>query len=157
MQSIALVITTVFSLGISCSAFADSSIKWKMDDREVYIVTSMIGGKVPKIGPMRHASIAICPNGVSPVVYEKGVPVSNCRECQLYGTQLMQRGFKLDEKRIHVKATKITGVSASTVEQRIRSHSQTNVPLLHDCRAHVIQVLGLRNRRGRLKRAFTVR
>ena len=157
MRSIALILTTVLSLGISCSAFADSSIESRVDDREVYLVTSMIAGTVPKVGPLRHASIAICPKGVSPVVYENGIPVSNCRECQFYGTRVMERGFKTDKKRLHVKATKIRGIAASTVEQCMRSHRQMNVPLLHDCRAHVIQVLGLRDRRGRLRPAFTLR
>lgn len=142
---------------ISAPRIASGDTVSQMDDREVYIVTSMIQGKRAKVGPMRHASIAICPLGVSPIVYENGMPVSNCLECQLYGTQVLQRGFKLDQKRIGASATKVTGISATVVEQRLRSHSQLNVPLIHDCRHHVIQVLGLRNKRGRLKRAFTIR
>lgn len=128
-----------------------------VDHREVYIVTSRIEGKYPKIGPLRHASIAICPKGISPIVYENGVPVSNCRQCELYGTDILERGFKPEPKRINAKATKIRGVSASTVEQRMRSHCHLNVPAVNDCRHHVNQILGLRNRRGRVKRAFTVR
>jgi hypothetical protein len=157
MRSIAPILTTLLSLGIACSAFADSSTELQVDDREVYIVTSMLSGKIPKFGPARHASIAICPKGVSPVVYENGVPVSNYRECQLWGTQVFERGFKLDEKRIDARATKVCGISASTVERRMRCHRQKNIPLVHDCRHHVIQVLGLRNRRGRLRHALSIR
>lgn len=128
-----------------------------VDDREVYIVTSMIDGKVPKVGPARHASIAICPKGVPPVVYENGVPVSNWRHCKLYGTQVWERGFKRDGKRIDARATKICGISATTVERRMRCHRQLNVPLVHDCRHHVIQVLNLRTRHGRLRPACTIK
>ncbi|MEM1225260.1 MAG: hypothetical protein AAGJ40_06155 [Planctomycetota bacterium] len=142
----------IFGVRADASTWSGAS-----DDREVYIVTSKIDGKWPKVGPMRHASIAICPRGVSPIVYENGVPVSNCRQCRLYGTQVMERGFQLDQKRIGASATRVTGISATTVEHRMRSHSQLNVPIIHDCRHHVIQVLQLRNRRGRLKRAFTIR
>lgn len=128
-----------------------------IDDREVYIVTSMIDGKVPKVGPARHASIAICPKGVPPVVYENGVAVSNWRHCKLYGTQVWERGFKRDGKRIDARATKICGISATTVERRMRCHRQMNVPLVHDCRHHVIQVLNLRTRHGRLKPACAIK
>lgn len=153
----ALVVVFLFSMNNGSASYASDPHRQRIDDREVYIVTSKLNGTRPKIGPMRHASIAICPNGVSPIVYENGVPVSNCRECQLYGTQVLQRGFQLDQKRIGASAKKVTGVSATAVERQIRSHDQLNIPLIHDCRHHVIQVLNLRNRRGRLKRAFTIR
>ncbi len=169
MRSIVTNLTAFLSLAIAIDAFADVPVQSRnrdlassvlkssqVDDRDIYILTSKIDGKLPKIGPLRHASIAICPKGVSPIVYKGGVPVSNCRECKLYGTQILDRGFKPDSKRINVKATKVYGISASTVERRMRSHRQTNIPLLHDCRHHVIQVLGLRNRRGRLRPAFTL-
>ena len=157
MRPIILILTTLLSWGITCSACADSSIESQVDDREVYIVTSRLAGKFPKIGPARHASIAICPRGVSPIVHEKGVPVSNCRQCQLWGTQVLERGFKLDQKRIDARATKVVGISASTVERRIGAHRQRNMPLVHDCRHHVIQVLGLRSRRGRFRWALSIR
>ena len=157
MRRSTTLLKTVCLLVVWGTVFPDSATASEVDDREVYIVTSMVNGTRPKVGPMRHASIAICPKGVSPIAYENGVAVSNCRECQLYGTQLFERGFKLDKKRIGVSATKVTGFSATVVEQRMRSHSQLNVPLVHDCRHHVIQVLNLRNDHGRLKRAFTIR
>lgn len=169
MRRIVTILPAVLSLAIAIDVCADLPVPSSnqdlassvlesshVDDRDVYIVTSKIDGRLPKTGPLRHASIAICPKGVSPIVYRNGVPVSNCRECKLYGTRVMERGFKSDSLRINAKATKVCGISASTVEQRMRSHRQMNVPLLHDCRHHVIQVLGLRNRRGRLKPAFTV-
>ena len=142
---------------LSKAAHSDFSIHSQVDDREVYIVTSMVNGTRPKIGPMRHASIAICPKGVSPIIYENGIPVSNCQECTLYGTQMLERGFQVETKRFGASATKVMGMSATDVERRMRNHSQLNVPLLHDCRHHVIQVLNLRNRYGRLKRPFTIR
>lgn len=153
MSISAIVFVTLFSK----AAHGDSSVQSQVDDREVYIVTSMVNGTRPKVGPMRHASIAICPKGVSPIIYENGIPVSNCRECTLYGTQMLERGFQVEAKRIGVSATRVTGMSATVVEQRMRNHSQLNVPLLHDCRHHVIQVLNLRSRNGRLKRAFNIR
>ncbi len=156
MQSFSLFLAILVSSGMTCIAFADSPTANEIDDREVYIVTSRIGGKVPKIGPARHASIAICPKGVSPVVYENGIAVSNCRQCKLYGTQCFERGFRPNQKRYDVRATKVCGISATTVERRMRAHRQLNVPLLHDCRHHVIQVLGLRNRHGRLRQALSV-
>ncbi|MEZ6091748.1 MAG: hypothetical protein R3C05_27815 [Pirellulaceae bacterium] len=128
-----------------------------VDDREVYIVTSMLKNQLPKIGPLKHASIAICPKGVSPVVYENGVPVSNCRECELYGTQAFQRGFKLEKKRVGVTATKVCGISAATAMQRMRNHCAVNVPLFNDCRHHVIQALGIRNRHGRYRRPLILK
>jgi hypothetical protein len=170
MRSIVTILTAVLSLAIAIEAFADSPVHSRnrdlastvlessqIDDRDIYILTSRIGGRLPKIGPLRHASIAICPKGVSPTLYKNGVPVSNCRACKLYGTRLMDRGFKPDSERINVKVTKVCGIAASRVEQRLRSHCRINVPLLNDCRHHVIQALGLRNRRGRLKPAFTIR
>lgn len=128
-----------------------------IDDREVYIVTSMLRNKLPKIGPIKHASIAICPKGVSPVVYENGVPVSNCHQCELYGTQVFERGFQLEKKRIGVTATKVCGISAATAMRRIQSHCGLNVPLLNDCRHHVIQALGIRNRHGRYRRPLILK
>ncbi|MGI9470378.1 MAG: hypothetical protein ACR2NZ_02520, partial [Rubripirellula sp.] len=157
MRTIVPILTTLLSLGITCSVFAESASSSPVDDRDVYIVTSMIDGKVPKIGPARHASIAICPKGVSPIIYENGVPVSNWRECKLYGTQVWKRGFVRDGKRINARATKVCGVSAATVERRMRAHRQLNVPLVHDCRHHVIQVLRLQGCLGKLKPACTVR
>jgi len=121
----------------------------QIDDREVYVVTSKVNGKLPKIGPVRHASIAICPRGVSPIRYENGVAVSNWEQCTLYGTQIGKRGFEMDQKRIGARAIRVHNVSASTVEQRLQSHFDLNIPLLNDCRHHVIQVLEIRNRRGR--------
>ncbi|WP_145100878.1 hypothetical protein [Rosistilla carotiformis] len=128
-----------------------------IDDREVYIVTSKLRGTVPKVGAIMHASIAFCPKGVSPVVYENGVAVSNCYECKLYGTQVMERGFQLERKRIGVTATKVCGISAATAERRMRNHNALNIPILNDCRHHVIQALGLRNRRGHLKRPIALK
>ncbi|WP_417747061.1 hypothetical protein [Rosistilla oblonga] len=128
-----------------------------VDDREVYIVTSKLRGTVPKVGAILHASIAICPKGVSPVVYENGVAVSNCYECKLYGTQVMERGFQLERKRIGVSATKVYGISAATAERRMRNHNALNIPILNDCRHHVIQALGIRNRRGHLKRPISLK
>ncbi|QDS90428.1 hypothetical protein EC9_46360 [Rosistilla ulvae] len=128
-----------------------------VDDREVYIVTSKLRGTVPKVGAILHASIAICPKGVSPIVYENGVAVSNCYECKLYGTQVMERGFQLERKRIGVSATKVYGISAATAERRMRNHNALNIPILNDCRHHVIQALGIRNRRGHLKRPISLK
>ncbi len=127
------------------------------DDREVYIITSKVNGTIPKLGPARHASIAICPQGVSPVVCENGTAVSNCAQCKVYGTQLMQRGFKLEAKRRGVHATKVRGMSAATVERRMRCHRRMSVLFLHDCRHDVIQVLGLRDHLGRRKLAFRLK
>jgi hypothetical protein len=115
---------------------------------DVYIITSKMNGRIPKIGPVKHVSIAFCPEGVSPIVYENGVPVSNCAQCRLYGTQFLERGFKPEHKRIGVSARKVTGVSAATVEARIRRHQILNIPLLNDCRHHAMQVVG----RNKLKR-----
>lgn len=128
-----------------------------IDDREVYIVTSRVGGKYPKVGPLRHASVAICPKGVSPVVYENGVAVSNCRECRLYGTQVFKRGFELDPKRIDVEARRVTGISASQVESNVRKHNALNIPILNDCRHHAIQALEIRNRFGRFRRPIILK
>lgn len=170
MRRIVTTLIAALSFAITVEAFADVPVRSsgndlgsfvhessQVDDRDVYVVTSKIFGILPKFGPLRHASIAICPKGISPIVYRNGMPVSNCRQCQLYGTRLMDRGFKTDSNRVKAKATKVCGIAASAVENRIQSHSQTNIPLLHDCRHHVIQVLGLRSRRGRLKPAFTLR
>ena len=156
MRSIVTILTAVTCLVITTDASAEGPDS-QVDDRDVYIVTSKIAGRYPKFGPMRHASIAICPKGVSPIVIRNGVAVSNCRECRLYGTRVLKRGFIRDVNRVDVTATKVCGIKASTVERRIRSHSQLNVPFLHDCRHQAIQVLGLRNRRGRLKRACTLK
>ena len=120
-----------------------------VDHRDVYVVTSKVKGKFPKIGPLRHASIAICPPGVSPIRYENGIAVSNCQDCVLYGTQIREQGFGVEQKRIGAVATRVCNVSATTVEQRMREHYDLNRPLVNDCRHHVIQVLDLRNRRGR--------
>lgn len=122
-----------------------------VDDREVYLVTSKLNGRLPKIGPARHASIAICPHGVSPVVYENGVAVSNCAQCDLYGTQPMESKFRKEGKRYGVQATKVVGMSASSVERRMRSHSQLNLPMLNDCRHHAGNVLNLPRRTRRRK------
>lgn len=157
MHRIASILTMVLVIHFATDVVAQTTSATHLDDREVYIVTSKIDGKWPKVGPLRHASIAICPRGVSPVVCENGVAVSNCAQCRLYGTQIYQRGFKLDGKRIGVRAVKVVGISATTVERRMRRHSQRNIPFIHDCRHHVIQVLGLRNPSGRLKRAFAIR
>lgn len=114
------------------------------DDREVYILTSRLHGWVPKVGVMKHMSVAICPKGVPPVIYENGEPVSNWRQCKVYGTQTNKKGFFPEGKRIGVTATRVCGVSATEIERRMRCHSQINRPLLHDCRHHAIAVTGIR-------------
>lgn len=146
--------TTPQSSVIGASVLTDAPA---IDDREVYIVTSMLRGTVPKVGAIMHASIAICPKGVPPVVYENGVAVSNCCQCKLYGTQVLQRGFQIEKKRYGVSATKVCGISAATAEQRMRNHNALNIPVLNDCRHHVIQALGIRNRRGHLKRPISLK
>ena len=113
------------------------------DDREVYVITSRIRGWVPKLGILFHTSIVICPKGVPPIIYENGESVTNWRHCSIYGTQTNRRGFFRERKRIGVRATKICGMSATEVERRMRSHSQLNIPLLHDCRHHAIGVTGM--------------
>ncbi|MEZ6126591.1 MAG: hypothetical protein R3C49_26000 [Planctomycetaceae bacterium] len=115
-----------------------------VDDREVYVLTSRIRGYWWKLGPFRHASIAICPKGVSPIVYENGVPVSNWKRCAVYGTQTLRTGFFREGKRFGVTATRVTGVSATAIEQRMQSFSTLNIPLLSDCRHNAIRVTGLR-------------
>lgn len=116
---------------------------------DAYIVTSRMSGVFPKIGPVKHVSIAICPEGVSPIVYENGVAVSNVARCRLYGTQVLDRGFKLEEKRLGVSAFKISNMSAETVIARMQNHHRLNIPLISDCRHHVMQVVG-KNRGKRL-------
>lgn len=128
-----------------------------VDDRVVYVLTSRVRGRWPKLGPLRHASIAICPKGVSPIVYENGVPVSNCAQCEVYGTQTMGRGFHREGKRFGVQATRVTGISAATVLQRIRAHGRLNIPLLNDCRHDAIAVTGLRGSLFRRKLAISLR
>ena len=116
----------------------------KVDDREVYIITSRIRGWVPKVGALIHTSIAICPKGVSPIVCENGEPVTNSRHCVIYGTQTNRRGFFREGKRVGVRATKLCGVCASEIERRICAHSQLNIPLFNDCRHHAIAVTRMR-------------
>lgn len=116
---------------------------FREDDREVYILSSRIRGRWLKVGPVYHASIAICPKGVSPIVYENGTPVSNWKQCVVYGTKTGKRGFFREGKRIGVTATRVPGVSASMVERRIRSHHELNIPLLNDCRHNARGVTGL--------------
>lgn len=113
------------------------------DDREVYVITSRIRGWVPKLGILFHTSVAICPQGVSPIVYENGNPVTNWKRCAVYGTQTNRTGFFREGKRVGVRATRIRGISATEIERRMRCHRQVNVPLFHDCRHHAINVTGL--------------
>ena len=132
----------------------DTGKTFMEDDREVYILTSRIRGRWMKVGPMVHASIAICPRGVSPIVYENGIPVSNCRVCEIYGTKTGYEGFFREGKRIDVEATQVYGVSASTIEHRIRCHSKLNIPLLNDCRHSAIEITGAQG--GGIRRRLAV-
>jgi hypothetical protein len=63
-----------------------------------YYCTSRLSGVIPKIGPFYHASVAICPKGQSPVIYQDGEWVSNPL-CVYYGTHPDGYGFSVDEER----------------------------------------------------------
>jgi hypothetical protein len=121
-------------------------------DEDVYLVTSKLSGRWPIIGGWKHISVAICPKGVSPVAYKNGVAVSNNAQCRLYGTRTLQRGFVRDGERVGVSARRITGVSASVVEQRVKNCNSLNIPLINDCRHQAAKMVGTLGNKGPLGR-----
>jgi hypothetical protein len=122
---------------------------------QVYVLVSQMNGKWPIIGPIRHASVAVCPYGVSPVVMKDGKLWSNATVCEIYGTQTFQRGFQRERPRQIAYYFAIRNASASKTLRNVQQHNQLNIPVVHDCRHHVAQVTGLSQTNRPLRRWAT--
>ncbi len=87
-----------------------------------YYCTSKIGGVVPHVGKLHHASVAICPAGEPPVLLRDGTYVSNPR-CSYYGTRPSGHLFELEPERVCVHCF-LANVPAEVVQERVRSYDR---------------------------------
>jgi hypothetical protein len=97
-----------------------------------YYCTSRLAGYFPKIGPFYHASVAICPQGQSPVIYQDGEWVSN-PVCVFYGTHPEGYGFIVDDERRGVTWSPAE-VPPEIVMERLSTYHQPWSLLRNNCK-----------------------
>ena len=122
----------VATLLLTASAVRAQVLVWlPTKDMTAYYCTSKLGGILPKIGPMCHASVVFCPTGQLPVIYRDGQYVSNpC--CIFCGTQPSIRGFLVEKERFGVSYYP-SEVPASVVLERIQTDRHRWWLLLNNC------------------------
>jgi hypothetical protein len=87
-----------------------------------YYCTSKIGGGVPHIGKLHHASVAICPCGEAPVLLRDGTYVSN-PACAYYGTHRSDHQFRLEPERVCVRCYQARA-PVEVVQERVRRYDR---------------------------------
>ena len=91
-----------------------------------YVCDSEIGGKIRKVGPLHHTSVAICPAGEKPTIDQNGTSVNNPK-CTYYGTQPFLQEFQVESDRQGV-SYKPAQAPASVVQERVNSfHKEWNL------------------------------
>lgn len=89
------------------------------DVETAWLCRSRIGGWVPRIGRLSHASVILCPPGEFPFAVDAEGRVISNPSCQQYGTQPKHSHF-LREDEPRVGATfEMAAVPAEVVRQRI--------------------------------------
>jgi hypothetical protein len=104
-----------------------------VDDMTAYYCTSRIGGRLPKVGPLYHASVAFCPRGELPVVCKDGQLVSN-PHAVYFGTQPSVRGFLLETEERHSVRYRPAGAPAHVVLERVLAEHRRWWLLLNNCK-----------------------
>lgn len=89
-----------------------------------WLCHSRVGGWVPRLGPLHHTSVAICPCGELPVVVVAGQKgfASNPR-CAYVGTQPRTTTFLPEEARVGVVFVPAR-LPAEVVKHRIATHDR---------------------------------
>ena len=106
---------------LAFALFGSLAVSQAQAQNRAFSCQSNIGGAVPRLGPVHHASVAICPPGASPVVNANGRGYSN-PACTFYGTQPGGSKFLVESYRVDVTC-RTSQVPASVVQRRVDSYN----------------------------------
>jgi hypothetical protein len=123
--------TCLALLGLATPVLAQRLVWLPTEEMTVYICKSRLNGTWPLIGPLHHCSVAFCPKGQLPAIYQDGTWVSNpC--CIFCGTHPDSYGFLVEENRRGMTWRRVN-VPAHVVLQRIIADQRRWWLLLYNC------------------------
>lgn len=116
---------------------------------DAFVVDSRIGGYVPKVGPVHHSSVVICPKGEPAVIQDGSMPKSN-PGCISVGLQPGVETFQIEPQRINATAEP-AGVDASVVIDRIEKFRKPYSLLSNNCQHSAAEVTRIKSLRRKYK------
>lgn len=120
---------------------------------DAFVVDSRIGGYVPKVGPVHHSSVVICPKGEPAVIQDGSMPKSN-PGCISVGLQPGVDTFQIEPQRINATAEP-AGVDASVVIDRIEKFRKPYSLLSNNCQHSAAEVTRVKFLRRKYKSMST--
>lgn len=103
-----------------------------------YVVRSRIAGVIPKVGPIHHASVVLCPKGKKPIVDDGLSPKSNTA-CLSLGLQPGTSTFQIEPQRLNATAAPARA-DAKKVIERIENFRREYNLLSMNCQHSAVEV-----------------
>jgi hypothetical protein len=89
---------------------------------DVYYVKSRLTPYLPKIGPLYHASVVVCPEGEPPAITDGKCAVSN-PALTYYGLWVGRKGFQVENRLLDVKVIKVE-TPPEGVKERLQTYDK---------------------------------